>query len=127
MGENLRHGQPVFPVGLYGRLGDGGLGAAGPIGSGKELGFQALTKAKGGAGNGHAYAGSKSGALRIEDWRTLELLQHSVKGRYRAHGSAYVVAEDGNQQVGGGSDDGDVARRGLQRQSARVLEQNHAF
>ena len=74
-----------------------------------------MVESEGGAGNGDARAGGEGGTLGVEDGRAAELLDKAVERGDGMERRADVVAEDGGQQIGGGTDDGDVAGSGLER------------
>ncbi len=123
---DFRCGLGVFPVGLDEGFGLGSYGAASPIRRGEELGLQALAQPECCARDRHAKAFSERGALRVEDGRGLELIQHAVERRDGMERRADVVAEDRRQRVGCWSDDGDLLGS-FQGQRAIVLEQDDAF
>jgi hypothetical protein len=71
MRVDLWHGQGIAPFGLDVVVGGCGDGAAGPVGCGKELGFEAASK--GCARYGHFGSIGERRALRVEDLRAGEL------------------------------------------------------
>ena len=87
-----------------------GDGAAGPIGSGEKLGFEALVDAEGGARHRHANTFGERGSLRIKDRRGAKLVADAVERRNRMKRRADIVAQDRRQQICSGADDGDVSR-----------------
>ncbi len=89
------------------------------------MGGAACVEAQGGVGDGGFFGTDQAGALGIQDFGVGEAGADAVQHRDRRRRFAVIVADQGVEAVGIGTDDGDGLRLIQRQQVVVVLQQDH--